>query len=234
MASSKDVLDGHSKHENRSSNDASKLIYPSAAAKSPHNSLETFVGYAERTGLDPRSTVYVGTRYEYQVAAALSRYGFHLVRVGGAGDYGTDLLGTWTPPTTGTALRLLVQCKGGAQRVGPNLVRELEGAFASAPPGWRGTGGGSDGGNANANVMGLLVGQRPATKGVRDSLGRSRWPMGYACCDAEGRVMQLMWNHRAADGGLGDLDVVTRRSHGDRGEQSEVVLVRQGKVLPFC
>lgn len=212
-------------------------MFPTTAATSHHNSLATFLSYAERTGLDPASTVYVGTLYEYRVAAALARYGFRLVRVGGAGDYGTDLLGTWTLPTTETTLRVLVQCKGGgSQRIGPSQIRELEGAFVSAPPGWRKSSNGSvddSSAGGNHNVMGLLVGQKPATKGVRESMGRSRWPMGYVCCSGEGHVLQFMWNHRAAETGLDGIDVVARRS-GRAGEQPEVVMVRQGKVIPLA
>lgn len=206
----------------RSSNDGKTrpLVYPEAV-NSQHDSLATFLAHAERTGLDRQSTVFVGTHYEYAVSAALSRYGFSLKRVGGASDYGTDLLGTWTPPTTGTEVRVLVQCKAGAQRVGPNLVRELEGAFVGAPAGWRGPG-----------VLGLLVGQRPATKGVRDSLGRSRWPMGYVFCSGEGAVQQMVWNQRAEEEGLEGLAVTSRYVDGGR-ERTELVLLRNGKMLPL-
>ncbi|KFH44018.1 hypothetical protein ACRE_051980 [Hapsidospora chrysogenum ATCC 11550] len=195
------------------------LIYPDAPA-TQHNSLAAFLAHAKRTGLDERSTVFVGTHYEYTVAAVLSRYGFTLRRVGGVSDHGTDLLGTWTPPTTAQTLRVLVQCKAGAQRVGPNLVRELEGAFVGAPAGWRGEG-----------VLALLVSQRPATKGVRDSLGRSRWPMGYVCCTGDGVVRQMVWNRRAEEEGLEGFGVTTRYVEG-RGE-AELVLLRNGKMLPL-
>lgn len=195
------------------------LIYPQAP-NSQHNSLATFLAHAERSGLDEKSTVFVGTHYEYAVANALSRYGFSLRRVGGAFDFGTDLLGTWTLPTTTQKLRVLVQCKAGTQRVGPNLIRELEGAFVGAPAGWRGHG-----------VLGLLVSQRPATKGVRDSLGRSRWPMGYLCCSGNGAVRQMIWNQRAEEEGLEGFGVTSRHVEGK--EETELVLLRNGKMLPL-
>lgn len=208
-----------SRHFSSASDDSKTLIYPEASS-TQHSNLATFLVHAKRSGLDENSTVFVGTHYEYSVAAALSRYGFSLKRVGGASDYGTDLLGTWTPPTTEQNFRVLVQCKAGTQRVGPNLIRELEGAFVGAPTGWRGHG-----------VLGLLVSQRPATKGVRDSLGRSRWPMGYLCCSGHGAVRQMVWNQRAEEEGLEGFGVTSRYVEGKKG--AELVLLRGGKMLPL-
>ncbi|KEY74240.1 hypothetical protein S7711_00398 [Stachybotrys chartarum IBT 7711] len=198
------------------------LIYPQAPA-TQHTDLPTFLAYAERTGLDVKSTVYVGTHYEYRVASALAQYGFFLKRIGGSSDFGTDLLGTWTPPTTSQTMRVLLQCKAGSQRVGPHLVRELEGAFAGAPIGWKGSG-----------VLGFLVSEKPATKGVRDSLARSRWPMGYACCSREGVLQQMLWNRGAEEQGLEGFGVVARHTGGGEGKAGErLVLVRNGKTLPL-
>jgi hypothetical protein len=173
--------------------------------------------------LDEKSTVYVGTHYEYSVSRALAKYGFFLKRIGGSSDYGTDLVGTWTLPSsrgsaTPTTLRVLVQCKAGAQRVGPQHIRELEGAFVGAPVGWRGTG-----------VLGLLASERAATKGVRDSLGRSQWPMVYMCCSKDGVVSQMIWNQHAEELGLDGYGVAVRRGDGE----DELVLMRNGKALPL-
>ncbi|VUC25378.1 unnamed protein product [Clonostachys rosea] len=198
-----------------------KLLYPENRTSSQHRDLATFLAYAKRTGLDEKSTVFVGTHYEYTIAGTLSRYGFSLRRVGGASDCGVDLLGTWTPPRTDGMMRTLVQCKAGVQRVGPNLIRELEGAFVGAPVGWRGSG-----------VLGLLASERPATKGVRESMGRSRWPMGYLCCSREGVLKQMIWNHRAEEEGLEGFGVATRHVDGQEGE-AELILLRNGKVLPL-
>lgn len=193
------------------------LTYPDAPS-SQHADLSSFLAYAQRTGLNELSTIYVGTHYEYAAAKSLAKYGFFLKRVGGASDRGTDLVGTWTLPTTPSPLRVLVQCKAGAQRVGPHHVRELEGAFVGAPPGWRGHG-----------VLGLLVSERSATKGVREALGRSRWPMGYVLCSKEGVVGQMLWNRRAEEEGLDGLGVVARHGEGEM----DVGLMWKGKLLPF-
>ncbi|KAK4145867.1 uncharacterized protein C8A04DRAFT_10300 [Dichotomopilus funicola] len=206
------------------------LIYPSAP--SPHHtSLTTFLAYATRTGLDQSSTVYVGTHFEYTTAAALSPYGFSLRRVGGSSDGGIDLLGVWTLPRPAatrsrtailtTPLRVLAQCKA-IQQPGPHLIRELEGAFASAPAGWRGTNGG---------VIGALVAERLATKGIREALARSRWPMVFVACSRAGYVEQLMWNRRAEDEGLEGYGVGMK--YNASGDARELVLTWKGRNLPL-
>src|SRR4051812_33306749 len=63
-----------------------KLIIAPGSAN--HNSLSSFLEYAERSQLAPKSTVYVGTHYEYTTALALMRLGFSLLRVGKGGDAG--------------------------------------------------------------------------------------------------------------------------------------------------
>lgn len=195
-----------------------KLIYPESPS-SQHKDLVTFLAHAKRTGLDEESTVYVGTHYEYTVAQALARYGFHLKRIGGASDFGIDLLGTWTPPSTSHRLKILIQCKAGAL-IGPRMIRELEGAFVGAPAGWRGKG-----------VLAWLVGERPATKGVREGLGRSKWPMGYVFCERGARVRQVIWNRRAEEEGLEGFGVTSR--FVDAGDVQELVLMRNGRILPL-
>ncbi|PFH57292.1 hypothetical protein XA68_15251 [Ophiocordyceps unilateralis] len=171
------------------------------ASSAHHSDLATFLEYARRSGLNSHSTVYVGTHYEYTVAAALARQGFSLRRVGGSSDYGTDLVGTWALPSFPWPMRVLLQCKAGVQRVGPHHVRELEGAFIGAPVGWRGDG-----------VLGVLVCERPATRGIRYSLSRSRWPMAFLCCSRNGELSQLLWNRRAQEEGLEGLGVAVRHA----------------------
>ncbi|KHN94215.1 uncharacterized protein MAM_07952 [Metarhizium album ARSEF 1941] len=202
---------------------APKLKYPDPPTTN-HSDLGTFRAYARRTGLDEKSTVYVGTHYEYKVSGALSRYGFFLKRIGGSSDHGTDLVGTWTLPSSSSSssrtapFKVLVQCKAGTQRVGPQHIRELEGAFVGAPVGWRGTG-----------VLGLLACERAATRGVRDSLGRSKWPMVYICCSKEGVVSQMIWNQCVEELGLDGYGVSVRR--GD--DRDELVMMHNGAVVPF-
>lgn len=87
------------------------------------------------------STVYLGTRYEYLIHSQLtSQLSFSLTRVGGKGDGGVDLIGTWTLPepaslpTVRRAFRVLCQAKrlGPKRTPGPVLMRELEGTVMSA------------------------------------------------------------------------------------------------------
>ncbi|KAL7950139.1 hypothetical protein V8C42DRAFT_309588 [Trichoderma barbatum] len=209
-----------------SANSKPKLLHgtspPASGQQQQHSDLSSFLEDAKRRGLDEKSSLFTGTRYEYLVAGRLARYGFSLRRIGGASDFGIDLVGEWTVPSCPSAppIRVLVQCKGGIQRVGPHLIRELEGSFVGAPAGWRGQG-----------VLGLLVAERTATKGMRDALGRSDVAMGYFCCSGEGVVRQMLWNQRAEDEGLEGVDVALRRGH--ERDVDEVVLVKNGEPLPF-
>ncbi|KYK59256.1 conserved fungal protein [Drechmeria coniospora] len=211
--------EGQRRHQGPKLTDEEPLLYPDSPS-THHSDLATFLAHAKRSGLNEKSTVYVGTHYEYTVAAAVSKYGFALRRVGGASDHGTDLIGTWALPTLSRPWRTLVQCKGGAaQKVGPQHVRELEGAFVGAPVGWRGHG-----------VLGMLVSERAATKGVRDSLGRSRWPMAYVCCSKGGTVKQMLWNQQAEDGGLAGYAVAPK--YAADGKEPELVLLHNGNIVP--
>lgn len=100
----------------------------------------------------------------------------------------------------------------------PSEVRELEGAFVGAPAGWRGPG-----------VLALLVSQKEATKGVRDAVGRSRWPMGFVMCTGQGKVLQMLWNRRAENGGLLGVDVTLK--YGTGKEDREVLLTLHGHAI---
>ena len=118
--------------------------------------------------LKPSSPVHVGTSYEHLCARTLPRLEFkHLTRTGGAGDRGIDLLGQWLPQslqrTDSPPLNVVVQCKARAQKAGPEVIRELEGALASAPGEWEGQ-----------DTIGVLCAKREVTPGVRDALRRSR------------------------------------------------------------
>lgn len=201
----------------RLSSSTATLYYPEPPTAN-HNDLPSFLKYAERSGLDPKTTLYVGTHYEYTIAQVLSKYGFYLQRVGGQSDFGIDLLGTWTVPSSSEPLKVLIQCKAIARKSSPNLVRELEGAFVGAPVGWKGHG-----------VLGIFATEKTATKGVRDSLGRSKWPMVFVSCSREGRVQQMLWNQRAEEEGLEGLGVGMRHVGSDG--ESQLVLTWKGRHL---
>jgi hypothetical protein len=180
---------------------------------SNHHDLPSFLDYASRVGADPQSSVYVGTVYEYTVQSALARLGMSLKRVGGKSDFGIDLFGTWNIPSAASSLKVLVQCKARGTKSKPSEIRELEGAFVGAPSGWRSTG-----------VLGFLVSQQEATKGVREAMGRSRWPMGYVMCSGKGRILQMLWNRKADDEGLLGVGVTVKYVGGDR-EDKEIILI---------
>ncbi|KAM0325532.1 hypothetical protein ACHAQA_007519 [Verticillium albo-atrum] len=151
----------------------------------------------------------------------LTKYGLEARRVGGVSDYGIDLLGVWKLPQHPQPLRVILQCKAGSQRAGPSLIRELEGSFVGAPVGWRGS-----------KVLAFLVSERTATKGVRESLGRSQWPMGFISCAKDGVVQQMLWNRKAEEEGLEGIGVGMRYPGGE-GSDPEVVLTLNGRHLPL-
>ncbi|KAF6841956.1 putative glutathione s-transferase [Colletotrichum plurivorum] len=209
-----DFSTAHSLRRNNGGGPRSPFPTPSTAK---HHDLPSFLSYAEQTGLDVTSTVYVGTHYEYTVASTLSQYGIQAIRVGGISDYGVDLLGTWTLPSQPRQLKVIMQCKGGSQRITPSLIRELEGSFVGAPVGWRGKG-----------VIAFLVSEGTASKGVREGMGRSRWPMGFISCSRDGVFQQMVWNQRAEEEGLRGMNVAIRHSEDGNGE-AKIVLTYQGK-----
>lgn len=207
-----------------------RRIFKLPSAPSPptqqHNDLPTFLSYAERTALPLTSTVYVGTLYEYTVLQSLRRYALALHRIGGRDDAGIDLVGTWHLPERERerALRVLVQCKALKTKLGPNLVRELEGALRQAPVGWR-----------TGQTVGVLVSPREATKGVRDALARSSYPLCWMMVELDGTLKQALWNARFEELGAGPLGVETR--YGTAAEEpgsltKEVVLTWDGTDIP--
>ncbi|KAL1973006.1 hypothetical protein VTN31DRAFT_6548 [Thermomyces dupontii] len=205
-----------------------------------HHDLSSFLSYAARISLSETSTTYIGTHYEYTVQETLRRYSFSLHRVGGRADAGIDLAGTWhvPPPRIGSQrhrraqhppLRVVAQCKALRAKLGPNLVRELEGAFRYSLPGFR-----------TEWKLGMLVSPREATKGVRDALARSPFPLMWMMMDRGGSIAQVLWNARVEDNlGLRPLCVEKRyRLPSADGEgkdarpTQEVVLTWDGQELP--
>lgn len=105
---------------------------------------------------------------------------------------------------------VLIQCK--ASKLSPALVRELEGAYAGAPAGWRGEG-----------VLGVLVSTQASTKGVSAAVQRSRWPLGVMQVTREGTVKQFVWNAVAAQAGLEGMGVAVRHSNPGAAENDKIV-----------
>ena len=121
-----------------------------------------------------------------------------------------------------------MQCKNLKAKAGPNLIRELEGAFVGAPTEWR-----------NEGVVGVLCAGKEATRGVRDAIRSAR--RGIVWCHIEeveeglGRVRQLFWNQRVSAQGVGCMEVGVRYLPGVRegagvGVDTEVVLTQDGEV----
>ncbi|KAJ6257062.1 hypothetical protein Dda_7946 [Drechslerella dactyloides] len=149
------------------------------ASSSPitHTDIPSFLRYAYLVGLNPTTTVFNGTLYEYTVLAALARLpGVSLTRIGGKDDAGIDLQGFWELPRlaatdSSTAndaskikLPMIVQCKFGEKSwKGPQYVRELEGALANHP----------------IDALGILASVRDMTPGMRRQMLASRRALGF-------------------------------------------------------
>lgn len=201
------------------------LPLPPLPPSAPHHDLPSFLAHAERASLSLTSSTYIGTYYEYLCQATLSRLSLTLTRTGGRSDRGIDLIGYWTLPSHPHPLPVLVQCKALKSKAGPNLIRELEGALAGAPPGWRGPG-----------TVAMLVTTRAATKGVRDAVARSGVPAVWVMIEDDGtgagRVRQMLWNTKGKKMGLAGMGVHVRYLPGKGGEtvEKEVVLTWKGEV----
>ncbi|KAH8427465.1 uncharacterized protein LDX57_005178 [Aspergillus melleus] len=207
---------------------------PLQPPSSSHHNLPTFLAHTSRNNIPQTTTTYIGTHYEYTVQQALRASSFHLHRTGGRSDSGIDLLGTWHLPGHEHPLRVLVQCKAMKTKLGPNLVRELEGTLRRhAPAGWR-----------TGNQVGVLVSTREATKGVRDALSRSEHPVLWMMVDYTGVLRQVLWNGRVERLGVaGGLGVEMRysspsssegsvdASEGDGEVKKEVVLTWDGEEM---
>ncbi|KAL6704056.1 hypothetical protein ACN47E_008820 [Coniothyrium glycines] len=197
--------------------DLPKLVLSPGSSR--HNSLPSFLEYAERTKLAPETTLYVGTHYEYVTARALMRLGFSLLRVGRRADAGIDLIGHWVLGPLREPLPVIVQCKVRKTSLGPSHVRELEGSFQNTPADWR-----------RRDVLGLLITTFKATKGMLDALGQSRWPIGFVLVTKSGLVQQFVWNRAAAERGLEGVGVTVR--HTPRAMLSDAEVETVDEELP--
>ncbi|KAF2639727.1 hypothetical protein P280DRAFT_377663, partial [Massarina eburnea CBS 473.64] len=166
-----------------------------------HNSLPSFLEYTERNRINTKSTVYVGTLYEYRSALALLRLGFSLLRTGRRSDAGIDLIGHWVLPPLREPLPVIVQCKGTASPITPSIIRELEGSFQNIPHEWR-----------RKDVLGLICSAHNATSGTLHAISTSQRPLGYVKITQEGSVKQLLWNHAASERGLEGVGVTIRHT----------------------
>lgn len=176
-----------------------KLVITPGSAH--HNSLPSFLEYANRVNLAPSKTYFVGTHYEYITALSLLRLGFSLLRTGRKADAGIDLIGHWILPQFPEPLPVIVQCKARNDTLAPRHVRELEGAFRGTPPDWR-----------KKDVLALLATTKKASRGVLDALGTSRRPMGFLKISRNGTIEQFLWNRAAGDRGLGGVGVTIRHT----------------------
>lgn len=166
-----------------------------------HDSLPSFLAYAQRNNLTPDKSTYIGTHYEYTAAHALQRLGFSLLRIGRSRDAGIDLIGHWVLAPLRQPLPVILQCKAFKSSVVPAHVRELEGSFQSVPAGWR-----------NKHVLGLLVTTCKASKGILDALAQSRSPLGFVLISREGLIEQFVWNRAASECGLEGVGVTVRHT----------------------
>ncbi|KAF8423113.1 hypothetical protein EV426DRAFT_603888 [Tirmania nivea] len=211
-----------------------------------HHDLASFRAYAESTGLDPTSTLYRGTVYEYIASNALYHKNMHLIRTGGKSDRGIDLRGEWhiplppailpTPPnldssssppespiTRTKAIRIIIQCKGHTTvPLGPNIVRELSGTLACEL----------------STTIGFLASMYPCTNGTRNAIRFIQKPMGYVCISNKGVVKQLVWNRLASELLGSGIGVGVRYLNSEVGEtnvdgelEQEVVLMFNGAVV---
>ena len=132
-----------------------------------------------------------------------------------------------------------MQCKNLKSKAGPNLIRELEGAFVGAPPGWKGE-----------SAVAVLCASREATKGVREAIRGARrglvWIMVEDIHKAReekdlntdteveetGRIRQVLWNDRVATLGLEGIGVQIKYTapQGSGMVDKEAVLTWKGEM----
>ncbi|KAG0322748.1 hypothetical protein BGZ97_004403 [Linnemannia gamsii] len=186
-----------------------------------HNDLQSF----EDLEHNMDSTIYRGTLFEYQTQKILQKtLGIYTQRSAGNGDLGVDLRGTWFLPLSASPeagdkvrhLKVIVQCKKMASKIGPKYVRELQGSlsFETQP------------------TMAILAISSEYTKQALLPYAKSLWPMALVVIDTEAQeCRKLMWN-RAAEKVMHGLQVGTKWMPGRDGElESRPVLCFKGKVL---
>ncbi|KAI8143184.1 hypothetical protein BJV82DRAFT_668821 [Fennellomyces sp. T-0311] len=168
-----------------------------------HN-LSSFLQYAT---VDPASTVYRGTLFEWQTHEALERLGMRLRRVGGKSDGGVDLRGTWPHFN----VNVLVQCKNTKLGSTPDTIRSLIGASAMH--------------DECVAILSTSSSKR-YTPDVLSHFMDSQLPLALARVERD-QIDSLLFN-RAAEERLDGLSAVTQ--FNDKGEPT-LVLMHHGRIL---
>ena len=181
---------------------------------SSHDSLESFQAYARSTSLSTSSTYYVGTLYEYTVAAVLARYNLVLHRCGGGDDKGIDLRGSWALPS-GDKLPVIAQCKAESRKLGPRHVREIEGASLME----------------SRDTLAILVTLLDYTKAAQRQVMSSSRPLALCVINQNARLSHMVWNAPATELIGPGLSVQTRHFASDIDVPQELVLTYEGRLL---
>ncbi|EFA79487.1 hypothetical protein PPL_07538 [Heterostelium album PN500] len=122
---------------NLNDNNEQKEVEEEIIAEEEEVQLELLVEKLEE--VEKINNVKKGTDFELLSINALSKYGFDLKRVGGAGDKGIDFTGVWRLPESSSSsnggghskssnqeFNIVGQCKHYKTRIGPVVLREFE------------------------------------------------------------------------------------------------------------
>ncbi|KAF8457622.1 hypothetical protein BDZ91DRAFT_744181 [Kalaharituber pfeilii] len=190
-----------------------------------HNDIPSFKEYAVSVGLDPMTTVYRGTLYEYIVSRALFEKNMVLIRSGGRDDRGIDLHGYWhiPQPTLFPNNTLpIIPLPSTTPSADPDLSSPILSPTLPSPSSIRlnkplpvliqckGLSNAAPGPNiirelsgtmANhpPSTIGILASLSPCTPGARSAMRLSRRAMAYVCVSRRGIVRQFLWNQVAAN-----------------------------------
>lgn len=113
-------------------------------------------------------------------------------------------------------------------------MRELEGSFRQSP-GDKTTTTSNDNAVGGGKV-GILVSTREATKGVRDAMARSAYPLMWMMVERNGALQQALWNAKVEELGLGALGVEVQYGADGSGSDSttkgNIALTWDGEEIP--
>ncbi|KAG0255460.1 hypothetical protein DFQ27_006229 [Actinomortierella ambigua] len=174
-------------------------------SSSSHNDLESFRSVEH---INTGSSLFRGTLFEYQTQSVLQRQlGIYTHRSAGNGDEGVDLRGKWFLPLSAAPapedwvrhLNVIVQCKKSTGKIGPRIVRELQGtlSYESQP------------------TLAILASASDFTKQALVPCLKSLWPMALVVIDTElHECRKLMWN-QAAEHVMHGLQIGTLRKQNN-------------------